>query len=692
MPQSMEMGAAAGEAEVLWEPTEEQRRASNLARYLDWLRRTRGLHFRNYQELWRWSVTDLERFWASVWDYFEVGPRGAYERVLADPRMPGARWFQGAHLNYAARALQRRDGHPALLFRSEATGPDEVTTVTYAELADQVAAVRAGLRRLGVARGDRVVAYLPNVPEAVIGFLAAASLGATWSSCSPDFGTRAVVDRFQQIEPKVLLAVGGYRYNGRDLDRTPELADIRRSLPTLAATVVVRSWNVAQALERLPDAVSWAELAGQAGPLEFDPVPFDHPLWVLYSSGTTGLPKGIVHGHGGIVLEHLKALTLHQDLRPDDRFFWFTTTGWMMWNYLVGVLLIGGTAVLFDGSPGHPDLGTLWRLAQDSRITYFGTSAPYLQACLKAGVEPGRRFDLGSLRGLGSTGAPLSPEGFRWVVGHVRRGMPVQSVSGGTDCCAAFVQSCPLLPIRSGELQCAALGAKLEAFDEAGRPLVDEVGELVITAPMPSMPLYLWNDPDGSRYRDSYFAMYRGVWRHGDWIRITERGSAVIYGRSDSTLNRGGVRMGTSEFYRVVEELPEVSDSLVIDLSGLGEDGRLLLFVVLAPGAALDDGLRRRIAGRLREELSPRHVPDEIQAIAEVPRTLNGKKLEVPVKRLLRGTPLEQAVSPGAVANAAALEAFTGGAASVGSGAGSAGRGGAGGSGDATGPSQGDRA
>ncbi|MBO0686099.1 MAG: acetoacetate--CoA ligase, partial [Candidatus Dormibacteraeota bacterium] len=546
------MGPRPTEGEVLWEPSEEQKRATNLARYMDWLATTRGLHFGDYQELWRWSVTDLEAFWASIWDYFQVGPPGAYQRVLADPHMPGARWFEGAELNYAARALKRRDGHPALLFRSEAHGLDRLQTVTYAELAERVAAVRAGLRRLGVARGDRVVAYLPNIPEAVIGFLAAASLGATWSSCSPDFGTRAVVDRFRQIEPKVLLAVSGYCYNGRDIDRSRELADIRRSLPTLTATVVVDSGVALGAPE---GAVPWEELASRPGALEFEPVPFDHPLWVLYSSGTTGLPKGIVHGHGGIVLEHLKALSLHQDLSGEDRFFWFTTTGWMMWNYLAGALLIGATAVLFDGSPGHPDLGTLWELAQDARVTYFGTSAPYIQGCMKAGIEPGRRFDLSSLRALGSTGAPLSPEGFRWVVEQVKADIPVESVSGGTDCCAAFVQSCPLLPIRAGELQCAALGAEVKAFDLNGRAVVDEVGELVITAPMPSMPLYLWNDPDGSRYQESYFAMYPGVWRHGDWIKITERGSAIIYGRSDSTLNRGGVRMGTSEFYRVVEEL-----------------------------------------------------------------------------------------------------------------------------------------
>jgi acetoacetyl-CoA synthetase len=659
MPQSIVVRSPGGEGEVVWQPSEEQKQATNLARYLRWLATTRDLRFRDYQELWRWSVTDLDGFWGSIWDYFEAGPRDPGDRVLADSHMPGAKWFPGARLNYAARALQRRDGHPALLFRSEARGLDHLITITYAELAERVAAVRGSLQRLGVGRGDRVVAYLPNIPEAVVGLLATASLGAIWSSCSPDFGTRAVIDRFGQLDPKVLLAVDGYRYNGRDFDRLAEVAEIQEALPTLVTTVVIPYLHEAGGLARLRDARPWVELVSEPGELAFDPVPFDHPLWVLYSSGTTGLPKGLVHGHGGVVVEHLKALSLHQDLFGDDRFFWFTTTGWMMWNYVVGALLIGSTAVLFDGNPGYPDMGTLWQLAQDAKVTYFGVSAPYLQACTKAGVEPGQRFDLGSLRAVGSTGAPLAPEGFRWVLEHVKPDLPVGSVSGGTDCCAAFVQSCPLLPVYAGEIQCAALGARVEAFDPAGHSIVGEVGELVLTAPMPSMPLFLWNDPDGRRYHDSYFDVYPGVWRHGDWIKITERGTAVIYGRSDSTLNRGGVRMGTSEFYRVVEDLPGVLDSLVIDLSGLGEDGKLLLFVVLAEGTSLDDGLRQRISHRLREELSPRHVPDEMYAIPEVPRTLNGKKLEVPIKRILTGTPLEKALSAGAVANAASLEYFT---------------------------------
>ena len=627
-----------------------------MARYLRWLKQTRGLEFGSYDALWQWSVTDLEGFWGSIWEFFGVRGRHPYSRVLADRRMPGARWFEGARLNYAEHALWRRDGHPALVFGSE---QGSLAEISYAELYRQVAAAARGLRALGVRRGDRVVAYMPNIPQTVVAFLATASLGAIWSSCAPEFGIRSVVDRFLQIEPAVLLAVDGYRYNGRPYDRREVLAEIRRQLPSLKATVLVPYLNPDAGLQGVPGARLWDEVVSQpADAIDFEPVPFDHPLWVLYSSGTTGLPKAIVHGHGGILLEHLKAASLHLDLTPDDRFFWFTTTGWMMWNFLIGGLLLGLTVLLYDGSPAYPDLDALWRFAEQTGMTYFGTSAPYLLTCMKEGLEPGRRFDLGRLRAVGSTGAPLTPEGFRWVYEHVKKDLLLGSISGGTDLCTAFVGSCPLLPVRAGEIQCRMLGARVQAFDEAGRSLTEEVGELVITEPMPSMPLFFWNDPDGRRLHESYFSMYPGVWRHGDWIRITERGSCIIYGRSDSTLNRGGVRMGTSEFYRVVEELPEVADSLVVDTGRLGEEGRLFLFVVLRAGASLDEGLRARIRERLRRELSPRHVPDEIYAIAEVPRTLNGKKMEVPVKRILSGTPVEKAVSRDAMSNPETLGFF----------------------------------
>jgi acetoacetyl-CoA synthetase len=646
----------------MWAPSPERVERANLTRYLRWLRDRRGLSFGSYDELWRWSVDDLDGFWSSIWEFFEVGGP-APSPALGERRMPGARWFPGATLNHAELSLRRHDDHPALLFGNEA---GELGTIGYAELGRRVAAVAAGLRRLGVEKGDRVVAYLPNVPETVVAMLATASLGAVWSSCAPEFGVSSVVDRFAQIEPKVLVAVDGYRYNGTWHDRSDALAQIRRRLPTVAATVLVsgpgREDRAAQGADggRPVDgngAIAWERLLeeGAGAELAFEPVAFDHPLWVLYSSGTTGLPKAIVHGHGGIALELLKSISLHLDLGPADHFFWFTTTGWMMWNFLVGGLLLGSTVVLYDGSPGHPDMGALWRFAERSATTYFGTSAAFVLASMKAGVEPAREVDLSALHSIGSTGSPLPPDGFGWLYQHVAPDVLVGSTSGGTDVCTSFVTSCPLLGVYPGEIQCRALGAKVESFDEHGRSVVGRVGELVITEPLPSMPLYFWSDPDGERYRDSYFSTWPGVWRHGDWLEITERGTCIISGRSDSTLNRGGVRMGTAEFYRVVEGLDEVVDSLVVDASDPGGEGRLLLFVVLRPGVELDDGLRDRIRAAVRADLSPRHVPDRIDAIAEVPRTLSGKKLEVPVKRVLAGVPLEQAVSEGALANPDAI-------------------------------------
>ena len=646
----------------MWAPSPERVERANLTRYLRWLRDRRGLSFGSYDELWRWSVDDLDGFWSSIWEFFEVGGP-APSPALAERRMPGARWFPGATLNHAELSLRRHDDHPALLFGNEA---GELGTIGYAELGRRVAAVAAGLRRLGVEKGDRVVAYLPNVPETVVAMLATASLGAVWSSCAPEFGVSSVVDRFAQIEPKVLVAVDGYRYNGTWHDRSDALAQIRRRLPTVAATILVsgpgREDRGAQGADggRPVDGngtIAWERLLeeGAGAELAFEPVAFDHPLWVLYSSGTTGLPKAIVHGHGGIALELLKSISLHLDLGPADRFFWFTTTGWMMWNFLVGGLLLGSTVVLYDGSPGHPDMGALWRFAERSATTYFGTSAAFVLASMKAGVEPAREVDLSALHSIGSTGSPLPPDGFDWLYRHVAPDVLVGSTSGGTDVCTSFVTSCPLLGVYPGEIQCRALGAKVESFDEHGRSVVGRVGELVITEPLPSMPLYFWSDPDGERYRDSYFSTWPGVWRHGDWLEITERGTCIISGRSDSTLNRGGVRMGTAEFYRVVEGLDEVVDSLVVDASDPGGEGRLLLFVVLRPGVELDDGLRDRIRAAVRADLSPRHVPDRIDAIAEVPRTLSGKKLEVPVKRVLAGVPLEQAVSEGALANPDAI-------------------------------------
>jgi len=649
---------SAGAPEKLWEPPAELVERARMTEYMRWLEATRGLRFDGYHDLWRWSVEDLEGFWSSIWDFFEVRADGDYDRVLASRSMPGAEWFAGTRLNYAEHVFAGKDdAEAAILHASELR---ELEELSWGELRTQVAAVAAGLRGLGVERGDRVVAYMPNIPEAIVAFLASASIGAVWSSCSPDFGPASVIDRFAQIEPKVLFAVDGYRYGGKDFDRLGVIAELGAAMPSLRGTVVLPYLDSDPDLSPLRDTTRWDELlaAGEGAELSFERVPFEHPLWVLYSSGTTGLPKAIVQGHGGILLEHLKKLNLHVDAHPGDRLFWFTTTGWMMWNFLVSGLLTRAAIVLYDGSPGHPDMSVLWDLAARAGVTMFGTSASYIAACMKAGVEPGAGRDLSRLGAVGSTGSPLSPEGFDWIYEQLGADTWLFSTSGGTDLCTAFVGGTPLLPVYRGELQARALGAAVEAWDEDGNPLIDEVGELVVTEPMPSMPVRFWGDPDGSRYRASYFEQYPGVWRHGDWIEITSRGTAVIYGRSDSTINRSGIRMGTSEIYRAVLGIDAIVDALVVDIPRPGTEGWMPLFVVLREGAELDDELRREIARRVREHCSPRHVPDEVFAIAEVPRTLSGKVLEVPVKRILMGTPAEKAASRDSLANPAALDYF----------------------------------
>ncbi|MDQ5817702.1 MAG: acetoacetate--CoA ligase [Actinomycetota bacterium] len=646
------------EGTLLWEPSEEFKENAVISRYMKWLKDERDLSFDGYDELWEWSVTDLDGFWSSVWDYFDVRSSNPYERVLGRREMPGAQWFPGTELNYAEHAFRNaRPGEPALMYKSEIRPLGEVS---WQELREKVGALAAGLKSLGVGRGDRVVAYLPNVPEAVVGLLACASIGATWSSGSPDFGAGSLVDRFMQIEPKVLLAVDGYRYGGKDYDRTQVVARLQQEIPSLETTVVLPYLSDNPDLGSLENVILWDELLAEhnGADLQYERVPFDHPLWVLYSSGTTGLPKAIVQSQGGILMEHLKKVCLHIDLGPADRFFWFTTTGWMMWNLLVGGLLSGATALLYDGNPGHPDMNALWRFAEETNMTHFGTSASYLTSCMKASIEPGRDFDLTNLKGVGSTGSPLPPEGFEWVYEHVKGDAWLYSTSGGTDLCTAFVGGVPLLPVRSRELQARSLGAKVEAFNEEAQPVIDEVGELVITEPMPSMPIYLWNDPDGERYRESYFDVYPGVWRHGDWIKIKSNGACVIYGRSDSTINRGGVRMGTAEIYSAVEKVEEVQDSLVVDIHKPDGSAYMPLFVVLAEDAELDDDLKNRIKRSIRENASPRHVPNEILEVPDIPRTLNGKKLEVPVKKILSGTPPEQAASKDSLSNPESLDRF----------------------------------
>jgi len=644
------MTDAVTEGTLLWQPSLAQQKASRMADYLRFLERTRGLVFSEYAQLYQWSTSELGEFWLSIAEYFQVnfwtkaapGPTGA---------LPIAHWFEGATLNYAEHALRQRDERVALVARNE---QGERRTWTRAQLADDVARARAGLRRLGVGSGDRVAGLLPNGGEAVIAFLASASLGAIWSSCAPEFGVSSVLERFRQIEPKVLFTVTSYRYGGKVYERLADVQQIIANLPSLRGSVCISA-----DADELAGAISFQALLAEHEPLAFEPVPFEHPIWILYSSGTTGVPKAIVHGHGGMLLEHLKALALHLDLGEKDVFFWFSTTGWMMWNMLVSGLLLGATVVLYDGSPASPGMLALWKLAEEERISYFGTSAPYLLTCQKVGIEPGKRCDLSAIRGLGTTGAPLPAAGFGWVYQHVSEQLLLGSVSGGSDVCTAFLLSCPLLPVHAGEIQCRGLGAKIEAFDAAGQSITGEVGELVLTAPFPAMPVCFWGDPDRARFKDSYFSTYPGIWRHGDWLKLTPGGAAVIYGRSDSTLNRGGVRMGTSEFYRVVEQIPEIADSLVLDTGSLSDaNGTLYLFVVLAAGAVLDTELRRRIKDQVRRELSPRHVPDQIIGVSAVPRTLNGKKLEVPIKRLLLGAAPEAVASRDMLADPAAFDEF----------------------------------
>jgi len=657
--------------DTLWEPTAESAGRTEIARYAHWLASHGGPEIPasggipSYRDLWRWSVDETAAFWTSIWDFFGVlGSRGSGPVVTG--QMPEVSWFAGSTLNYARNALHRAGADPArtaVIYSSEAGHHGRMS---YGELSARVASVRAGLQDLGVGLGDRVAAYLPNSAEALIAMLATASLGAIWTSCSPDFGAPSVIDRFAQISPSVLLGVNGYAYGGKRFDRRAELAAIAAELPGLTAVVMVDYLRVGgdgATLDAAVPLLNWDNFGpvnGEAPALEFAEVPFSHPLWVLYSSGTTGLPKPIVHSHGGIVLEHLKALSLHQDLTSADTFFWYTTTGWMMWNYLIGGLLAGATVVLYDGSAVHPDTGALWRLVAEAGVTYAGTGAPYLLACMKEGLQPAADHDLSALRGLGSTGSPLPPEGFRWVYQELgtKSGLILGSFSGGTDLCTGFVGPAPILPVRAGVISGPCLGARVESFDPAGRPVIGEVGELVLTRPMPSMPVGFWNDPDGERYRASYFADYPGVWRHGDWIMILPDGGCVIYGRSDATLNRGGVRMGTSEFYRVVERLPEVADSLVVDTGQLGKEGRLILYVVPSEGHAVDDDLTMKIRSLLRAELSPRHVPDEINQVPGIPRTLSGKKLEVPVRKILLGTPAADAADRDALANPDVLSYF----------------------------------
>ena len=651
------------EGELLWTPRPEFAEASNLVRYMRWLKQAHGREFGDYDALWQWSVSDIEAFWASIWEYFDVQSERPYLRVLDQRIMPGAKWFEGSRLNYAEHLLRAEATGESRTVFHHLTENRPLQAMSWAELGRQVRILATQLRALGVVPGDRVVSYMPNVPETAVAMMATIAIGAIWSSAAPEFGVKTVTERFSQIQPKILFASDGYRFGGKDFKRESEVRSIIAELPTLERVVWLPYLNPkGEVPQALPNAVSWTRLMDRESvPRErfrYERVDYDHPLWIVFSSGTTGLPKAIVHSHAGVLLEHLKLMHFHLNLGPQSVMFFYSTTGWMMWNLLLAALVTGSAAVLYDGNPAYPSLDFLWKLAADTGATSFGASPTYVQMMEKAGLRPGERYDLSRLEGVLVAGAPSTPETFDWFYRCVKKDLWVTSQSGGTELCSGFVGASPLLPVYAGEIQTRMLGMDVHAWSEDGKELFDEVGELVATSPFPSMPIRFWNDSGGKRYRESYFEVYPGVWRHGDFIKINRRGGCYIYGRSDSTLNRYGVRIGTAEIYRAVEQVEEVADSLIVCCELPGGHFFMPLFLRLKQGFQLDEGLRERIAARLRGDCSPRHVPDRMYQVEAVPYTLTGKKMEVPVRKILMGWPLEKAASRDAMANPDAIDYF----------------------------------
>jgi acetoacetyl-CoA synthetase len=639
----------------LWKPVKALMEQSNLKKYIDWLFVKKGLYFRSYKDLWEWSVTDLEDFWESLWYYFNIKSHDLYLEVIQKPKsgMIGTKWFTRSKLNYAEHIFRNKTkDRPAILFQSE---QNELREISWATLESEVAAVSTWLRQRGIKPGDRVAGVLPNIPQAVVAFLAVNAVGAVWSSCSPDFGKSAVIDRFLQIEPKILFVADGYSYNGKTYDSSELIQSLSSSFPSLKDIVLIDNIHSETTTGQF---TSWDDILHLPNHgLDFDPVPFDHPIWILYSSGTTAKPKAITHSVGGCLIEHMKALMLHQNVKPGDRYFWYSTTGWMMWNYALGSLLCGATLVIYDGAPAFPSSQTLWSLAEKAKITHFGSGAAYFLSSMKAGVSIASER-LRHLETIGSTGSPLTPEAFEWIYTHVKKDVWLISLSGGTDICSAFVGGCPIEPVYSGEIQCRMLGAKVEAFDEDGNAVINQLGEMVITQPMPSMPVYFWGDEDNERYMDSYYGMYPNVWRHGDWIKITDRQSVIIYGRSDATLNRDGVRIGTAEIYSAVEGIPGVKDSIAVYLEKENGGGVISLFVVLGNGTELTDNLKAEIKHALRSQYSPRHVPDTIEQVKDIPYTISEKKMEAPVKKILMGMDPAKAANPDTMRNPESLKGF----------------------------------